>query len=75
MTIALEQVSIPAWSTIGYGVGRDEHRNVVRFAGDHRPLRQLGEALATADEPLLVEVEPWQIIDHAAGPEEDPCSS
>ena len=62
MTITLNRVTIPAWSTIGYGLGVDEHGRRVRFAGDHRPLRQLGEALAGADEPILVEVESWQVV-------------
>jgi len=62
MTLTLNQVSIPAGSTIGYGQGIDEDGNTVRFAGDHRPLRQLGQALAGADEPILVEVESWQVV-------------
>ena len=62
MTITLERITIPAWSTIGYGYGVDEDGRRVRFVGDHSPLRQLGEALAGADEPILVEVEPWQVL-------------
>jgi len=62
MTLTLNQVSIPAGSTIGYGQGIDDEGRHVRFAGDHRHLRQLGEALAGADEPILVEVEPWQVL-------------
>ena len=62
MTIAVTHVSIPAWSTIGYGRGLDEHGNVVRFVGDQGPLRQLGDALAVATEPLMVEVEAWQVL-------------
>ena len=44
--IAVEQIAIPAWSTIGYGLGVDEDGRRVRFAGDHRLLRQLCEACA-----------------------------
>ena len=62
MTIMLERVTIPASSTIGHGLAVDQHGRRVHFAGDHRPLRQLGEALAAADEPILVEVEPWQVL-------------
>jgi len=62
VTIALHQVTVPAGSTIGYGFGVDETGRIVCFAGDHRPLRQLGEALAGADEPILVEVELWQVV-------------
>ena len=62
MTITLERIAVPADSTIGYGLGVDEDGRRVRFAGDWRPLRDLGEALADADEPILVEVEPWQVL-------------
>ena len=62
MTITLNRVTIPAWSTIGYGLGVDEDGRRVRFAGDHRPLRHLGEALAVAEEPILVEVDDWQVL-------------
>ena len=62
MTLTLNQVSIPAGSTIGFGLGVDEDGRRVRFAGDHHPLRQLGQALADADEPILVEVESWQVV-------------
>ena len=62
MTLTLERITIPADSTIGYGLGVDEDGRRVRFAGDHRPLRHLGEALAGADEPILVEVEPSEVL-------------
>jgi hypothetical protein len=60
--IAVEKVTIPPWSTIGYARGVDEQGRHVHFVGDHRPLRQLAEARAGADEPILVEVEPWQVL-------------
>jgi len=62
MTLTLNQVSIPAGSTIGYGQGIDEEGRRVRFASDWRPLRDLGEALVEADASILVEVEPWQVL-------------
>ena len=62
LTVSVERVTIPAGSTIGYGLGVDEQGNLVRFVGDHRPLRQLGEALAGADEPIEVEVADWQVL-------------
>ena len=62
MTLTLERITIPADSTIGYGLGVDEDGRRVRFAGDHRPLRHLGEALAVAEEPILVEVDDWQVL-------------
>jgi len=62
MTVTLTHVSIPPWSTIGYGQGIDDEGRHVRFAGDHRPAPASREALAGAEEPILVEVEPWQVL-------------
>lgn len=62
MTITLRRITIPPWSTIGYGLGVDEDGHLVRFAGDWHPLHGLGEALAITREPILVEVEAWQIV-------------
>jgi len=56
-------VSVPAMSTIGYGEGIEtETGEEIRFCGDHRPLRDLGEALRYASEPPEVEIESWQIL-------------
>ena len=50
-------------STIGYGQGIEiETGEEIRFCGDHRPLRGLGEALRYASEPPEVEIESWQIL-------------
>jgi hypothetical protein len=62
MTLHLERITIPAGSTIGYGRGIDEHGNVVRFAGDWRPLRDLGEVLAAATGPIEADVSDWQVL-------------
>lgn len=66
MLVALRNVSIPAMSTIGYGIGIDiETGERVRFAGDHRAMRAVGEAMAFSereDEDVLVEVEDWQVL-------------
>ena len=45
MTLTLTHIAIPARSTVGYGYGLDDTGQLVCFAGDHRLLRQLGEAL------------------------------
>lgn len=50
-------------TTIGYGYGIDDEGHDVKFAGDHRPMRHLGEAIADADEPVYVDLEGWQILD------------
>jgi hypothetical protein len=54
MIITVHRVSIPAWSTIGYGFGRGEDGQAYEFVGDHRPMRDIGEAIAAArsDEEL-----------------------
>jgi hypothetical protein len=63
MLISVTRISIPAMSTIGYGWGKDETGRVVRFVGDHRPMRDIGEAMQhmTSDEPITVDLEDWQV--------------
>lgn len=61
--VRVYRVHVPAMSTIGYGWGKTEDGSVVEFAGDHRPMRELGEALSLSNGPLLVVIEPWQIVD------------
>ena len=62
MTLTLNQVSIPAGSTIGCGLGVDERGCRVRFASDWRPLRDLGEALAVMAAPIEVEVADSRVL-------------
>jgi hypothetical protein len=63
MRVRVFSVSIPAMSTLGYGYGTEiETGEEIRFCGDHRSLRHLGEALRSASEPLQADVESWQIL-------------
>ena len=63
MRVRVFMVSVPAMSTIGYGEGIEtETGEEIRFCGDHRPLRDLGEALRYASEPPEVDIESWQIL-------------
>jgi hypothetical protein len=63
MRVRVFRVRIPAISTIGYGEGIEtETGQQIRFYGDQRPLRDLGEALRCASELPEAEVEPWQIL-------------
>jgi hypothetical protein len=63
MRVRVLKVSIPAMSTIGYGFGINiETGAEIRFCGDHRPLRNFGEALRLASESPEIEIEPWQIL-------------
>jgi hypothetical protein len=71
-TVQVHRVHIDAWATIGQAVGIDvDTAEVVVFALDHRPARHLGEAIESADEPVWVELEDWQILRvHPPVPEE-----
>jgi hypothetical protein len=66
MKVWVLRVNIPAMSTIGYGWGEtvdEEETRAVRFAGDHRPMMELGEAMeASGEEPVYAELEDWQIL-------------
>jgi hypothetical protein len=63
MRVRVFSVVIPAISTIGYGQGIEIGTGKrIRFCGDHRPLRDLGEALRSASEPPEAEIELWQIL-------------
>lgn len=60
------RVNIPAMSTMGYGWGEGEDGKGVTFAGDHRPMRALGEALqaaaANGEDAPVAWVEDWQVL-------------
>lgn len=64
--VQVKQVSIPAMSTIGYGYGKNlDTGRLVKFAGDHRPMRDLGDAIAAAqseDDLPVVDLAGWQVI-------------
>jgi hypothetical protein len=63
MRIQVQRVYIPALSTVGYGEGLDQEERRVTFLGDHRPMRELGQALPYATEPVYAEVDDWQITE------------
>lgn len=61
-TVIVTGVNVPAMSTIGYGEGLDVvNGDLVHFTGDHRPMREIAEAMPTATEAISVKLEPWQI--------------
>lgn len=68
MLVTISRINIPAWSTIGFGWGKDEEGNSVEFCGDHRPMRALGEAMqrTTSKDPITVELEDWQVLRRSA---------
>jgi len=64
MKVRVRRIQVPALSTIGYGYGTDvETGEEIRFCGDHRPMRDLGEAMHGAEEPPLAEIESWQVLE------------
>jgi hypothetical protein len=62
MIVYVDEVRVEAWSSIGYGYGYNDSGEYIQFAGDHRPMRGLGEALRRSREPIEAEIEDWQII-------------
>ena len=62
MRLTVVRVVVPAWSTVGIAYGIDAKGNRVRFVGDHRPMRRLGEAVQQSKEPIEVDTEDWQVL-------------
>ena len=64
MRVWVLRVSVPAMSTMGYGWGETidgEPTQFVAFAGDHRPMRHLGEAIQS-EGGVIVDLDDWQIL-------------
>ena len=60
-TVSVFRVHIPHGSTIGYGHAWSKPREVIIFGGDHRLMRDIGEAVQRGEVPR-VEVEGWQVL-------------
>lgn len=67
--VTVERVMISGLSTIGFGVGRAENGDVVLFAGDRRSMIDLGEALQSASEPIVVDPPEEAIVFTIANPD------
>ena len=64
MQIQVDRIVVPVGSTVGYGMGRTDDGTVaVLFAGDHRAMAAIGEAISESDEPIVVDVPEWAILD------------
>lgn len=66
MRVSVERVNVPAMSTVGYGYGTGQAACgpvSITFAGDHREMRYLGEAIEEAGQPIEAEIETWQVIE------------
>lgn len=48
MQVTVTHIQIPSMSTIGYGEGFGPAGETVTFVGDHRPMRNIGEAIHEA---------------------------
>lgn len=61
--LIIDQIIVPIGSTIGFGRGRTDDGTVaVVFAGDHRAMAALGDAIVESDEPIIVDVPEWAIL-------------
>lgn len=59
--VTVSGAEVPAWSTIGTLVGVDDEGNLIQFAGDHREVRHICEALEAGEE-VECEVEDYLIL-------------
>jgi hypothetical protein len=64
MRIKVQQVIVPADSTVGYviGVPVDDGTKLVVAGADRRGAIELGESFASADEQPEVDVPDWAVI-------------
>jgi hypothetical protein len=53
MYATVTRVNVPADSTLGYGEAVDDEGTTYAFAGDHRPMRYLGQSLDEGYEPRI----------------------
>lgn len=62
MEIRVEQILVPAGSSVGYGVGTTDDGTVeVIFAGDHRAMVLMWQALDEGSE-VVAEVPEWAVL-------------
>ena len=62
MKVAVEKVRIPAGSTLGYAEGIDENLRRVAFAGDHRMMRIIAEAVEAGGDVVWTDVPEYNIV-------------
>lgn len=65
MEVRVEQVAIPAGSTIGFVSGRlvNDPTKVVIAAAEGRSAAALGEALEALDEAIIVDIPDWAVLE------------
>ena len=64
--ILVGQVGLIPATTIGLGNGTDGTGGRVRFAGDHRMMRGIADAIASTGSPVYAHVESWQLLGRAS---------
>ena len=65
--VRVDHVMLPAWSTLGFGQGEMlPGGETVEFAGDHRAMRDLAEAVSEAGFEVLdlpiVDLDDFQVL-------------
>lgn len=61
--VTVQRVMVPQGSTVGFGLGTTDDGSVeVIFAGDHRLMSELRNAVAAGFEPVVADVPEWAIL-------------
>ena len=61
--VTVQRVFIPRASTVGLGFGTTDDGTVeIIFAGDHRLMSELRDAVAAGFEPIVADVPEWAIL-------------
>lgn len=66
ITVAVTNIEVRGGCSLGFGWGTDDDGNTVSFAGDHRPMTHIAEALI-AGEDVTVDLEPYQVLSISKG--------
>ena len=62
MRVQVHQITLPSGSSVAFGIGHNGNGFPVSFGGDHRAMRDIGEALTATGQSVAVEVDEWQLL-------------
>lgn len=63
ISVNVKRVMCPPGDTLGYGYGTTTSGLRLTFAGDHRPMRALAEAVqASRGQPVVAVIWPYQVL-------------
>ena len=62
MRVHLDYIQLLSGSPVAIGMGHDPNGVPCSFCGDHRAMRDIGEALAATGQPVAAEVDDWQLL-------------